>query len=157
MEIATATLITETVGAIAVVISFICLALQIRAQHTEARIATMQDISVGYRDSLGNFTDKQTACSLIRQSKSTIRSLARAGSIRLMAIVGRVFRVWEEAFIQHQAAHFEERTRQSMLRQFQGYMPALPYEKVWELSRNYFDPEFAEFVDSLEMTSYRFQ
>jgi hypothetical protein len=156
MDIATAALIAEIIGAIAVVISLIYLAMQIRGQNTEARIAAMHDISVGYRDSLSNFADEQTAI-LFDKAIQDYHSLTHAESIRLIAILGRIFRVWEEAFIQHQAGRLEERMWQSMFSQFHGYMSVLPFEKVWELRRDYFDPEFAEFVDSLEKTSYRFQ
>ena len=151
-----ASTIAEIVGAFAVVVSLIYLAIQIRAQNGEARIAAMHDISVGYRDALANLADEQTAV-LFDKALQDYDSLTQVESIRLIAVVGRMYRVWEEAFIQHQTGRLEERTWQSMFRQFSGYHSLLPFEKVWELRRNYFDPEFTEFVDSLEKTSYRFQ
>lgn len=148
--------IADIASAFAVVISLIYLAMQIRVQNGEARIAAMHDISVGYRDCLANLADEQTAV-LFDKALQDFDSLTQVESIRLIAVVGRMFRVWEEAFMQYQAGRLEERIWQSMLSQFLGYMSLLPFEKVWELRRNYFDPEFAEFVDCLEKTSYRFK
>ena len=156
MSIATAALLAEIVGAVAVVISLVYLALQIRAQNTEARIAAMHDISVGYRDSLANFANPESAA-LFDKAVSDYDSLSHAESIQLIAILGRIFRVWEEAYMQHQDGRLDERMWQSMLRQFRGYMAVVPYQKVWEMRRDYFDPAFSEFVDNLETTSYRFQ
>ena len=151
-----ASTIAEIIGAFAVVISLIYLAMQIRAQNREVRIAAMHDISVGYRDSLANMAEEQIAF-IYNKALHDYDSITDVESIRLIAVLGRVFRVWEEAFIQHQAGRLDERAWQSMHRQFKGYMSSLPFEKVWELRRSYFDPEFTEFVDSLEKASYRFQ
>ncbi len=156
MDISTAALIAEIIGAISLVISLIYLAMQVRAQNSEARIAAMHDIFVGYRESLADFADPVSAI-LFDKSLEDYDSLTRVESIRLIAIIGRCFRVWEEAFMQHQASRLNERMWQSMLRQFQGYMATAPFQKTWELRRDYFDPEFAAFVKGLEKTDYRFQ
>ena len=84
--------IAEIVGAFAIVISLIYLAIQVRAQNGEARIAAMHDISVGYRDTLANFADEQTAI-LFDKAMQDYESLTQVESIRLISVVGRVFRV----------------------------------------------------------------
>jgi len=156
MDIMKAALIAEIVGAVAVVVSLVYLAIQIRVQNNESRIAAMHDISVGYRDSLANFAFPDQAA-LFNKAIDDYDSLTHTESIQLIAILGRIFRVWEEAFMQHQAGRLDERVWRSMLRQFQGYMAVVPYQRVWDLRRDYFDPEFSAFVDKLDKTSYRFR
>ncbi len=148
--------IGEIIGALAVVVSLTYLAKQIRAQSNETRFAAMHDISVGYRDALANLADESTA-SVIDKAITDYNSLTQVETLRIIAVIGRIFRVWEEAFIQHEAGRLEERTWQSMLKQFQGYMDVLPFQKVWAIRREYFDPEFGRFVDGLEVSEYRFK
>lgn len=146
----------EIVGALAVVVSLAYLAVQIRVQNKETRFSAMHDISVGYRDSMANFAD-ETIATLVDKAITDYDSLTQIESIQIIAVVGRILRVWEEAFIQHEAGRLEERTWESMLKQFHGYMSLIPFEKVWEIRREYFDPEFSRFVDGLKKTEYRFK
>jgi len=53
--------IGEILGAAAVVVSLIYLAVQIRANHKEVRLAAMHEISVEFRESISTFADPQMA------------------------------------------------------------------------------------------------
>ena len=45
----------EIIGALAVVISLLYLATQIKSQNRESRVAAMHDISVGFREATSKF------------------------------------------------------------------------------------------------------
>jgi hypothetical protein len=49
--------IGEILGAAAVVVSLAYLAIQIRRQNEESRLAAMHEISVGFRESISSFLD----------------------------------------------------------------------------------------------------
>ena len=148
--------IGEIVGALAVVVSLVYLAQQIRIQNQEARNAALHAVSVGYRDTLATIADGDIA-DIIHKAISDYDSLTGAEQLKLIAVVGRLFRLWEETYWLHQAQRLEERMWRSMLSQFQGYMSVTPFAKVWELRKDYFDPEFTSFVDSLDKQNYRFK
>ena len=51
----------EIVGALAVVVSLVYLAVQIRSQNKESRMAAMHEFSAGYRDTLATIAEGQMA------------------------------------------------------------------------------------------------
>ena len=140
----------EIVGALAVVISLIYLAVQIRTQNKEARIAGMHDIAVGYRDALATLVDGAMA-DVVDKAIDNYEDLTRAESLRLIAFVGRIFRVWEEAYMQFEAGRLDPRMWDSMVRQFCGYLSLAPMLRIWTIRKEYFDDRFRIFVDELEL------
>lgn len=148
--------IGEIIGATAVVISLLYLASQIRHQNSEARLAAMHDISAGFRDTLGTIADGVMA-DVIHSAVVDYESLSPADSLRLIAGIGRVFRLWEEAYFLHEAGRLESRMWKSMLSQFNGYLSVRPFAEVWAIRKQYFDEEFRIFVDGLEREDYVFK
>ncbi len=146
----------EIIGAFAVVTSLAYLALQIRNQNQEARMAAMHDIYVGYRDTLATIADGVMA-DIIDKGIVDYEALTQPEMIRLIAGVGRLFRVWEETYLLHEAGRLDSRMWDSMLRQFNGYMSVRPFAEVWVLRKEYFDSEFQSFVDGLEREDYAFK
>ena len=132
------------------------LAIQIRNQNSEARIEAMHDISAGYRDTLGALADG-TMADVLASAVEDYDSLSPADSIRLIAGVGRLFRLWEEAYFLQEAGRLEPRMWKSMSGQFNGYMSVRPFAEVWAIRKQYFDEEFQAFVDGLEREGYVFR
>ena len=148
--------IGEIVGAGAVVISLVYLAIQIRAQNKEAQVAAMHEISVGYRDSLATFADEGMA-NIFEKAYDGVDDLSISESVRLIAGLQRVFRVWEEAFIQYEAGRLDPRIWDSMVRQYASYLSMPPFLHVWEMRKEYFDHQFLEYVQSLQATGHKFK
>lgn len=139
----------EIVGAMAVVISLVYLASQIRIQNTESQVASMHEISEAYRDSLANFADGEIAAISLK-ANNDFESLTDIEVMQLIASVQRVFRVWEEAFIQFQKGRLDTRMWRPMNRQFLSYLSFPFCQRVWELRNDYYDEEFVDFVNSCE-------
>ena len=148
--------IGEIVGALAVFTSLIYLAFQIRNQNKESRISSMHDIAVGYREVLGTMADGVMP-DIIDKAITDYDSLTQPENLRLIAGVGRIFRVWEEAFMLFEAGYLEKRMWETMLRQFNGYMGLRPFVEVWAIRKQYFDTEFQKLVDGLERVEYTFK
>ncbi len=146
----------EIVGALAVVASLGYLASQIRIQNRESRLSAMHDIAVGFRDTLATIADEGIA-ELLDKSIEDYSSLSQAETLRIIAVVGRVLRVWEEAYLLYEAGRLDDRMWQPMLRQFNGYLSVTGFAKVWALRKQYFDNGFREFVDNMEREEYVFE
>ena len=75
--------------------------------------------------------------------------------LRTIAFVSRIFRVWEEAYMQFDAGRLDARMWDSMVRQFGGYMFLTPFNRIWEIRKEYFDESFGIFVDKLKLKEYK--
>jgi hypothetical protein len=146
--------IGEIVGAIAVVVSLVYLAIQIRGQNKESRLAAMHEIAVAYRESNIPFADANLADILTRAHNDTTQ-LTEAEIVQLIVSVQGVFRVWEEAYYQHLAGRLDEHLWAAMLREYASYLSAPGFDFVWQLRKNGHNDEFRLFVDSLPKPEYR--
>jgi len=145
----------EVVGAGAVVVSLIYLAVQIRAQNRESRIASMHDIAVGFREAISTFTSVDNADLSIRGNED-FDQLSDAEKLALISSWVIVFRVCEEAFIQKQEDRLDERSWAAMEKWASTFMSAPCVRKIWSSRRVYFDVEFQNFLDTLDTpTEYR--
>ena len=141
--------IGEATGAIAVVLSLIYLAIQIRNQTNESRAATVHEISEAHRESVAAISDGPLADIFVRASED-YESLSSADALRMIGFVYRFFKVWEEAYILHRAGRLDDRVWEPMSRQYTAYLSMVPFQKGWELRSNFLDSEFREYVDSQE-------
>ena len=146
--------IGEIVGAFAVVVSLVYLAIQIRGQNRESRLAAMHEIAVAYRESNIPFADANLADILTRAHNDT-NQLTEAEILQLIVAVQGVFRVWEEAYYEHIAGRLDEHLWAAMLREYSSYLSAGGFDFVWQLRKNGLNDEFRIFVDSVPKPEYR--
>jgi hypothetical protein len=146
--------IGEIVGAIAVVVSLVYLAIQIRGQNRESRLAAMHEIAVAYRESNIPFADANLADILVRAHHDTTQ-LTEAEILQLIVSVQGVFRVWEEAYYQNKAGRLDEHLWAAILREYSSYLSAAGFDFVWQLRKDGHNDEFRLFVDSLPKPEYR--
>ena len=146
--------IGEIIGALAVVASLVYLAVQIRSQNHESRMLAMHELYAAFRDSLKVFSDPVKAEIYIR-GNDDFKSLSDSEKFVLIAGMQGVLRVWEEAYHQHREGRLPNKIWDVMVKQYTGVISAQSCANVWELRKEYYDPNFREFVDSLERVVYR--
>ena len=146
--------IGEVFGAAAVVVSLVYLAAQIRTQNREARLAAMHEISAAFRDSIATFTDVERA-EIITRGNEDFDSLSDPEVFVLLAGIQRLLRVWEEAYHQHKEGRLDSYIWNVMCNQYGAFITAASFQRVWELRREYFDPEFRNFVEQMERSEYK--
>ena len=73
----------------------------------------------------------------------------------LIAGIQRILRVWEEAFHQHREGRLDGYIWDVMVKQHASFLSAQSFLRVWELRREYYDPTFRHFVDTLDKTEYK--
>lgn len=140
----------ELVGAIAVVISVLYLAWQVRSQVQETQLAAIHEVSHGFREGIAaTFLDKQLA-ELFVAAKDGPENLTEAERLQFVAFVQRNYRVWEDAFYQRRQGRLDEPHWRSMERQYSSLLSWPGVRWVWEIRRDFYTPEFAAYVDGLE-------
>lgn len=143
----------EIVGALAVVISLAYLAVQIRAQNRESRIASVHEITEAFRDSITAIQHTDRA-KVFAAGLNDFDDLTDAQRIQFLAISQSILRVWDEAYYQYQEGRLDERTWTAMLAQWTDFLAVDGVRKVWELRKHTYTDAFRIFVDSLEGGSY---
>ena len=142
--------IGELIGAVAVVISVLYLAWQVRSQVQEARLAAIHEVSEGFREGIAaTFMDRQLA-ELFVKAKHDAESLSEADRLQFVAFVQRNYRVWEDAFYQHRKGRLDEPHWHSMERQYSSLLSWPGVRWVWKIRREFYTAEFREYVDSLK-------
>ena len=151
MEIGAA--IAEIVGAMAVVISLIYLALQIRAQTNQSKLAAQHEVSNGIREVSNLFATEDISDVFVRANKD-FDSLSDAELVRLIVAITNLFRVWEEAFAESRDGYLEATNWKSLSGDYSQLMGAPSFRRVWELRKQNYYPEFQIYVDNLESREY---
>jgi hypothetical protein len=145
--------IAEIVGAIAVVISLIYLALQIRAQTNQSKLAAQHEVSNGIREVSLLFATEDISDIFVRANKD-FDSLSDAELVRLIVATTNLFRVWEEAFTESRDGHLEAANWKTLSGDYSQLMGTASFRRVWELRKQNFYPEFQFYVNSLESGEY---
>ena len=147
--------IGEIVGALAVVISLGYLATQIRLQNREARHASMHEISVAFRESLGGIDREFT--DVLALANQDFGQLTESDTMILMARGQIVLRVWEEAYQLFQVGRLDNHIWESMTSQYSAFLGSPGIAKVWELRKEFYEPHFREYVESTQKTPLHYK
>lgn len=145
--------IGSILGAIAVVVSLVYLAAQIRAQNIESRLAARHSIAAEWRDCLLPFSDPQLAQLFTRVNKGD-EPLEDSEMLQLIVTIVRFFSVWDEAHELHSEGRLQERLWTSICHACAANMSTPAFKKVWEMRRAAYRADFREFIDSLPDKDY---
>lgn len=148
--------IGEITGALAVVISLVYLATQIRAQNREARLAAMHEVSNNFREVTSKFATEDMSEIMVRANKN-FDDLSDAEAVRLVILGGGLFRGWEEAFIQHREGRLDNSIWQAIHNHYGLVMNGAGIRRVWLLRKSLYNEDFVAFVDTLEPGEYVFR
>jgi hypothetical protein len=143
----------EIVGAVAVVVSLLYLAVQIRIQNAQARLAALHEMSGGFREVTAQFANAYISDIFIR-ANAEFNSISDSESVSLIVLTTNLFRAWEEAFLQARDGQLEAEVWEKLSRDYTTVMGASSFRHIWGLRKQNFTPEFQKYVDSLEFTEY---
>lgn len=144
----------EIVAAIAVVLSLLYLATQIKSQNRESRVGALHDISAGFREATSKFATADMTEIMVK-AEVDFDQLTDAEALRFVILSGQLLRAWEEAFIQFQENRLDERGWNAIMKYYQNILGSTAMQHVWSIRSDYFDHEFAAFVDSLDLREYK--
>ena len=145
--------IGETVGALAVVITLVYLATQIRSQNRESRLAAVHELTEAFRAATMSFQDPNLASVFVR-AKTDFTELPEEERLQFISMVHGVLRVWEDAYYQYGQNRLDERLWNAMVIQFSGYFSLPGVRRVWEIRKQAYSEDFRRFVDSTPPREY---
>jgi hypothetical protein len=145
--------IGETIGAAAVVISLLYLAVQIRDQNKQSRLSALHDMSRELRDVTAMFANEDMTDIFVRANHS-YDDITEAESVRLIILVTNMFRAWEDAFLENRDGHLDGSVWEALSRDYIGPMGAPSIQHIWKLRKQNYDPEFRDYVDSMSLQDY---
>jgi hypothetical protein len=146
--------IGEILGALAVVSSLVYLASQIRGQNREARVASVHEITEGYRTAILSLQEPEMA-KLFLDAIDHFEDLEPSDRLRFIVFMLNVLRVWEDAFFQWTEKRLDTEVWESMLSPLADVMSNSGAQAVWKLRRHQFRSDFAEYIDNLEYGEYK--
>lgn len=145
--------IGEILGAGGVIVSLVYLAIQIRVQNRETRLAAMHEISTAFREAYTAFNDGEIADIFVR-GNSDFASLSDTEKVRLFATVNPLLKVLEEAYWQHKQGRLDNEIWQPMAKQFAFFLSAQSLTQVWAQRQGHFNENFRDFVNGAEKEEY---
>jgi hypothetical protein len=140
--------IGEIVGALAVVVSLIYLATQIRVQNREARIAAVHDVVMGQRQSMQLFLEPGMAKDFLTVL-SDFDGAEPSQRLRFTMLVMDVWKLSQDAYLQNLEGRIDDGVWNGFNLQLADLMSNKPCWLVWESRKHQFDHRFQRFMHDL--------
>jgi hypothetical protein len=146
----------EIVGAIAVVISLLYLATQIRTQNRETRLSTINSSLSEWNSLLSLVADNAQLAEIWSRGLRNER-LSEGEEVQFRAFSNSYFRVLEGLYLQHLEGRLDDRIWHGIGKGASDMLSAAGLRRFWEHRKDWYSTEFREFVeagfDSTEVTS----
>jgi hypothetical protein len=138
----------EIIGATAVVISLVYLAMQIRSQNKQSRIAAKHHMARELREVTAVFATEDMTDIFVRANKS-YEDITDAESVRFILLITNMFRAWEGAFFENRIGYLDAHLWEALSRDFHQSIGAPSIQYVWGLRKGNYDVDFIDYVDGL--------
>jgi len=148
--------ISEVIGALAIVISLIYLAIQVKSQSAETQSAAMHVFLAGFREAITTCSTHEFSV-IFTKGNHDVDSLTEAEKFQLSTTVQQFNRVYEEAFNMHKHGRLDDDVWIPMVRQYASFMAAPAFRFVWDIRKQYYNDHFRAFVDNMDITDYSFE
>jgi hypothetical protein len=135
------------VSGLAIVLSFIFLALQMRQSNLNQRSLMQQGRGARIVDSIWRMADPHVTALLVRFYEAD--DLKSSEVISLFNALGLWFWDWEDGFLQFQAGTLEPASWRSDLKALKQACSEAAYRVAWRLQRPYMGDAFRDYVDNL--------
>lgn len=145
--------IGEIIGASAVVVSLVYLALQIRSQSTQAKLSSLREMSRELRGTTAMFADRGISEIFVRANED-YNSLSDAESVQLIVLTTNIFRAWENAFLESRVGNLDESVWQALSREYAQTIGIPAFQHIWGLRKQNYDSGFQKYVDSIDAFDY---
>ena len=144
-----AALFAEIVSAIAVVISLIYLAVQIRHNTIATSASAHHQLVVTQSSANHSITDNPDVCELIDRANKDYASLSDAELIRLRFVMYEHFNQWQFAFATSRKSILERELLETYSRGYTQVAATLPaFRNMWDICGSAYDPDFRSHVDA---------
>ncbi len=142
--------VAEIIGAVAVLVSLIYVANEIR-QNTVASRASMHQQYIDTQTNVNRaMSDDPEIAALVARANRDYESLSDEELVRLQFIMFNHFNQWHLAFTTQRNSMLESEMFRTIVRGYTGYMQSsVAFQKMWEACGYAYDRAFQEHVASV--------
>ncbi|MBE06841.1 MAG: hypothetical protein CMO37_06050, partial [Verrucomicrobiaceae bacterium] len=108
-----------------------------------------------FRLGITSFQDAQRADVYVN-ALTNFDLLSDSERLQFISMVQGLLRVWEEAFFQFAEDRLDNRVWEPMVAQYSDWMSSKGFQRVWEIRKHTYNPDFRTFVDELTLGDYKF-
>jgi len=148
--------IGEIVGALAVVVSLIYLAVQIRNQNREARAATIQQVLESNANFVSQLQDPGLAEIWVVGIEG-LDSLSDVERLRFVIYLTSAMRSFENAYYQWKNGRLDNETWGTLSAVLKDVKSTAGFIEFFKMRRHHFRSEFSDFIDDLEPGRYSYR
>jgi hypothetical protein len=139
--------IGEVVGAVAVVVSLLYLAMQIRIQNREARLSTINSSLSEWNSLLSLVADNSELANIWNRGLKN-EELSEDDEVRFRAFANSYFRVVEGLYLQHLEGRLDDRLWHGIGKGYTELLAAAGLHRFWNHRKDWYSSEFREFVEA---------
>ena len=136
----------EVVGAIAVVVSLLYLAVQIRIQNRESRLSTINSSLAEWNALLSLVADNAELADIWARGLRN-EELTEPEEVRFRAFTNSYFRVIEGLYLQHLEGRLDDRIWHGIGKGTADMLAARGLHRFWEHRKEWYCREFRDFVE----------
>ena len=136
----------EIVGAVGVIVSLLYLALQVRADARLRRVAHVHEQSVAFRDFLQIIATNPDIAEIHIRGLNDIRSLKPGEFARFSALLGVLFKVYEEGFYKWSEGHLDAHVWHGVQALASDLLAYPGMQAWWSTPADWYSASFGEFV-----------
>ncbi len=137
----------EVIGASAVVISVVYLALQIRKQTNVSRLAATRELNNQITESIAVMTEDAEIAAIYLKAVRDYESLPDLDRLRISLWFLRNFRILEQQFLHIKSENVEASYLESVSKTYREWMLFPGVKQWWKLSTHHFDPGFCAYIE----------
>ncbi len=137
----------EFVGAIAVVVTLIYLAVQMRQNTNALKLATARSVTEELQDSFSLLASNQELADIFVTASGEL-ALQGAERVRYYTLTSNLVRVYENAFLQSRAGAMEQAHWEGLTRLMIDYTSMAAFQQYWQDRKHWVSDDFQEYMES---------
>jgi len=142
--------IGQIAGAIAVVITIIYLAIQIRQNSEAVKSAAAQSVLESLNEAIQSAASTPQLARVVALGQTNYEQLSEDERQQFLIWLFGWFRIIEQAHHNYVLGQFEQRVWNGYARHIRSVMQAPAVRRWWKFRKSVFSPDFQRFIDSLE-------
>lgn len=139
---------SEFTGAVAVVITLIYLAIQIRQNTRAIRLDTGHAITEEFRSMFALMAENKELAELVHRAASDPACISGADKVRYYGLNGNFLRALENAYIQWSEGALDLRHWAGMKRMLTDYGKLPGFREFWPHRKHWFSEDFQQFMEA---------
>jgi hypothetical protein len=142
--------IAEALGALAVILSVLYLATQIRSQTREARLSATRDLSTEFRQVLESIALDHEYSEIYQAGIYDYEGLADNDRMRVSYMLRSFLLICEQQYLHTKHGSIDTIFMDSSERVFREFLKAPGVQQFWRLSKHSFNDDFRTYIDTLK-------